>query len=81
VKASDELYRVVRGSSGEFEVDRHLPGRGAWLCVGSKGCAEAAVRKGALGRALRAEFDKGAGERLALELERLGYDPPREAGP
>jgi hypothetical protein len=30
---------------------------------------------------LRAEFDEGAGERLALELERLDYDPPQESSP
>ena len=77
---SDELYRVVRASSGEFEIGRDLPGRGAWLCIGSKGCADTALRKGALGRALGGEIQPGAGERLALELQHRGYDPRREGG-
>ena len=75
------LYRVVVGSSGELEVGRHLPGRGAWLCAGSKPCAGAALRKGALARALRIASEGGEIERLALLLERHDYDPPRGAAP
>jgi predicted RNA-binding protein YlxR (DUF448 family) len=72
---------VVRDSVGELKVGRNLPGRGAWLCKGSKGCAEAALRKGAFLRALRAESDKEAGERLALELRHFDYDPPEGESP
>jgi predicted RNA-binding protein YlxR (DUF448 family) len=81
VAQPDELYRVVRGPTGEFDLGRDLPGRGAWLCIGSKGCAEAALRKGALGRALRAKFESSAGEQLVVILERCGYDPRREREP
>jgi hypothetical protein len=51
------------------------------LCLRSKGCAEAALRKGALHRALRVGADDGARERLAQKLEHLGYDRPNGAGP
>ena len=78
---SSELYRVARGPSGEIEVGRNLPGRGAWLCLGSKRCAEAALRKGVLERALGAAPDKGAGERLALKLEQFDYRPSQGASP
>lgn len=76
-----ELYRVVVGPSGEIEVGSNLPGRGAWLCLGSKGCAETALRKGALERALRVPIDKAAAERLAVKLERLDNRPRQGAGP
>jgi len=46
-----ELVRFVRGPQGPV-AGRHLPGRGAWLCR-NPGCADLALRRGALARALR----------------------------
>jgi uncharacterized protein len=50
---ADELVRVVRRPDGTLAVGRALPGRGAWLCAGSPGCAERAERRRAFDRALR----------------------------
>ena len=49
--------RVVSDGAGGILAGRTLPGRGAWLCSGetARACAEAAVDRGALARALRAE--------------------------
>jgi predicted RNA-binding protein YlxR (DUF448 family) len=54
------LVRVARGADGSLVVDRHAPGRGAWLCRDaatgrvSDQCLEAAARKDAFRRALKA---------------------------
>jgi predicted RNA-binding protein YlxR (DUF448 family) len=37
---------------GTLRIGRALPGRGAWLCPDAA-CLEAAIRRGAVGRALR----------------------------
>jgi predicted RNA-binding protein YlxR (DUF448 family) len=34
-------------------VGRHQPGRGAWLCRGSTGCVDRAVKRNAFDRAFR----------------------------
>jgi hypothetical protein len=52
VAAPGELVRVARRPDGSLAVGRHEPGRGAWLCA-SPGCFDLAVRRRALGRALR----------------------------
>jgi predicted RNA-binding protein YlxR (DUF448 family) len=76
VAGQDELCRVAIGLSGEFEVGRNLPGRGAWICAGSLPCLDRALRKGGLARALRTTFDEGAGERLAMHLLRSASESP-----
>src|SRR6185503_245452 len=45
--------RMVVRPDGELAVGRTLPGRGVWLCRGSLTCFDAAVRRKALGWALR----------------------------
>jgi hypothetical protein len=51
-------------------------GRGAWLCRGSVPCLEEALRRRALGRALRAAVSEGALARMAeavrAEAQRAG---------
>lgn len=42
-----------------MRIGRGLPGRGAWLCP-DETCMEAALRRRALGRALRAELSDSA---------------------
>ena len=49
-----ELVRVARLPDGALAVGRTLPGRGAWLCAGSVPCLEAALKRKAFARALRA---------------------------
>ncbi|MET1042412.1 MAG: YlxR family protein [Acidimicrobiales bacterium] len=51
---SDELVRVTRQGDGSLAVGPTLPGRGAWLCRSSAACFDAAQRRGAFARALRA---------------------------
>ncbi|MCZ7536672.1 MAG: YlxR family protein [Acidimicrobiia bacterium] len=48
---SGELLRIVSAPDGTVGAGIGRPGRGAWVC--SVGCFEAAVRRGALSRALR----------------------------
>ncbi len=47
------LVRIARIEDGSLQVGRTLPGRGAWLCRGSRECFELAARKGGFARALR----------------------------
>jgi hypothetical protein len=42
------------------QASRTLPGRGAWLCADSPACLEQALKRRALGRALRASVDVDA---------------------
>ena len=64
------LVRVVGIADRSLGVGRRLPGRGAWLCAGSVGCFEEAVRRRALARALRMEVtpEALAGLRATLGL-------------
>ncbi|HEX2042429.1 MAG TPA: YlxR family protein [Acidimicrobiales bacterium] len=55
VAPPDELVRVVARPGGGLAEGRALPGRGAWLCAGSTSCVDAAARRRAFSRALRAE--------------------------
>jgi predicted RNA-binding protein YlxR (DUF448 family) len=64
------------GSNGRLIVDRKGPGRGAWLCklgepeLAQPECVEKAVRRGAFGRALRAEVSRqDVGVLLAMASE------------
>jgi predicted RNA-binding protein YlxR (DUF448 family) len=54
VSPPSALVRVVAVDGDGVAVGRTLPGRGAWLCAGSEDCLERAVKRSALGRALRA---------------------------
>jgi hypothetical protein len=69
VTSSDDLVRIVAGSDGSIAIGRSLPGRGAWICRGSESCLDAAVRRKAFPKALRAvvspEAVAGLRERLA----------------
>ena len=55
--AKRELVRVVRAPDGSVSIDPggKQPGRGAYLCD-SPECWQAALRRGALARALKLEF-------------------------
>ena len=65
----DELVRLVATDGGVLSVGRGLPGRGAWLCATTaEDCLELAVRRRALGRALRVEIDPGAINSLRTNL-------------
>ena len=62
------LVRIAYRPDGSLAVGRGEPGRGAWLCAGSEACFDAAVRRRAFGRALRAEVPA---HELAWLRERL----------
>ncbi|MGO9343700.1 MAG: YlxR family protein [Acidimicrobiales bacterium] len=74
VAAAEELYRVVAGPSGDIQIGRNLPGRGAWICRGSKKCVDRALSKGGLARALRTKLDGGQMDRLRTDLLRYASD-------
>ena len=64
-RAQADLIRVARVDAGQLAVGRNLPGRGAWLCEASPvPCLDLAIRRRALGRALRAEVAGDAAVRL-----------------
>lgn len=67
VTTPDELVRIARAPDGSLAVGLG-PGRGAWLCAGSVRCFELAVRRRALGRALRCEVGGDEIERLRARL-------------
>ncbi|HVB91996.1 MAG TPA: YlxR family protein [Acidimicrobiales bacterium] len=72
---ADELVRVVLLPDGELSVDRHGPGRGAWLCRGSLACTDEAARRHAFDRALAVRVDVTATERLRRHLYEVGEQP------
>ncbi len=49
-------------------MDRHGPGRGAWLCLGSSDCLEEAVRRHGFDRAFAAAMDAAELEQLRVHL-------------
>ena len=65
--------RVVL-SGGRPVPGRGRPGRGAWLCLGSPDCVEAALRRNSLGRALRTAVAPDAADDLRRLLGRLDQD-------
>ena len=69
-----ELVRLVRGADGRLLVGRNLPGRGAWLCRERPSCLDAAGRRAAFTRALRAPLRAGAVDDLRSVLATQG--PP-----
>ncbi|MGH9137075.1 MAG: YlxR family protein [Acidimicrobiales bacterium] len=57
---SGRLVRIVRDPDGTLAIGRRLAGRGAWLCSDSDACLVAAVKRRAIGRALRGEVSDEA---------------------
>jgi uncharacterized protein len=64
VAETGALLRVTRTAGGDLVVGTGHPGRGAWLCRHSIACLDAAARRGAFARALRAPVQPDALERL-----------------
>ncbi|MGZ4676014.1 MAG: YlxR family protein [Acidimicrobiia bacterium] len=54
--APDTLVRLAASADGAVRIGRNVPGRGAWLCRDRRECLELAIRRRALGRALRIEL-------------------------
>jgi len=68
------LVRVTLGPEATVRLGRTLPGRGAWLCQGSLDCFDAAVRRRAFAKALKADVDA-----VALAQLRTDFAPPGPA--
>lgn len=68
-RAKQDLARVVRRPDGTVAVDPsgRQPGRGAYLCRDAA-CLSAAVRRGALARALGADVPDSIEETIAASL-------------
>jgi predicted RNA-binding protein YlxR (DUF448 family) len=78
---ADQLVRIVRLSGGALSVDRHGPGRGAWLCQGSLACLEEAVRRHGFERAFAAPVPAGDVQQLRVHLgEAWGRPAPDVRG-
>lgn len=75
-----ELLRVVALPEGGARVDvsGRLNGRGAYVCAGCAGTADA-LRPGRLARALRAEIDGGQWQRIAADLAAAASGPAATA--
>ena len=70
-----DLVRLVRRADGSLVVDRHGPGRGAWLCAGSlESCAREARRRKAYTRAFRTPVDGPAIDRFVALFGSSGPD-------
>jgi predicted RNA-binding protein YlxR (DUF448 family) len=63
-----ELLRCVIDVDGTIRIDRHAPGRGAWLC--GAGCIEPARRRKAFDRAWRTIVPTSSIDRFTDELTR-----------
>jgi predicted RNA-binding protein YlxR (DUF448 family) len=63
------MVRVVRLEDGSLVPGRTLPGRGAWLCLGSVSCVDTAYKRRAYERALRGPVASGAVDDLRRTLE------------
>jgi len=68
VAPANELIRFVLCEDGHLTVGRSLPGRGAWLCAGSRRCLELAQRRQSFSRALRTAVSPAALVALRGEL-------------
>jgi predicted RNA-binding protein YlxR (DUF448 family) len=69
VTSTTELVRVVALVDGTLAVGRGLHGRGAWLCAGSSGCFDLAVRRGAFARSFRRPIGDAAIANLRRSLD------------
>src|SRR5260370_11271489 len=67
VRPPSELVRIRPGPDGSLAVGSG-PGRGAWLCRDQVGCLDAAERRRAFERALRAPVAPGATPPLRTPL-------------
>jgi hypothetical protein len=67
------LLRLRRTAEDAAEIDEsgRGPGRGAYLCTGSVSCADTALKKGRLERALRVKLAAGARLRLLESLHAM----------
>lgn len=67
-RSQAELIRVAQQPTGEVEIGREVPGRGAYLCP-DRSCIEQAVRSGRLSHALRLKgpFPEVTADRLLEE--------------
>ncbi len=78
---ADQLIRIVRLPGGALSQDRHGAGRGAWLCRGSSGCLDDAVRRHGFQRAFAAPVDAGDLQQLRMHLgEAWGSPAPDVRG-
>ncbi len=68
--------RLVSTEHGGLAIGPGRPGRGAWLCRGSRRCAEEALRRRALQRALRSSVKITLEELVALAGAHDGTDGP-----
>jgi predicted RNA-binding protein YlxR (DUF448 family) len=59
--------RIAAAPDGTVRVGRDAPGRGAWVC--SIPCFDLALKRKALGRALRREITSTEAEALRARLE------------
>jgi predicted RNA-binding protein YlxR (DUF448 family) len=59
---------VVRTGDGQLALGRALAGRGAWLCANNLACVDAAAKRDAFGRALRAPVAATAVDSLRTTL-------------
>lgn len=59
---------------GRIVIDRHAAGRGAWLCAGSHGCLQLAVRRKAFDRVWRNSAPKVLDPDIASVFEADGPD-------
>ena len=73
------MVRVVRVGEA-LQVGRTLPGRGAWLCAGSPSCLDLAVRRRALGRALRGPVGEAGLDQVRAAVAAGSPAPPPAPG-
>lgn len=57
------MVRLARAPDGTVRFGRTLPGRGAWLCADIN-CLELALRRRAIGRALRCDVGPDVADAL-----------------
>lgn len=86
MRSPDELVRIVAGPDGSLAIGRTLRGRGAWLCRDSEVCLDAATRRNAFAKGLRAvvtveavaDLRERLSERGRIEENREESAPPSE---
>lgn len=72
-KDKSELIRIVRTPEGEIKVDPQgrMNGRGAYICPDPE-CLSAAIKRGAIARALKAPVPESLREELLKEIDHDG---------
>ncbi|QQS26510.1 MAG: YlxR family protein [Actinomycetota bacterium] len=83
--------RCALGPAGTVSVQRGAPGRGAWLCIGSRECFEQALKRRGFERAWHKPVQEGTLDALRVtlgmsdvrdqlpELQVVGHRRPAEA--